>query len=78
MPVRQPYLTSTDFGYPLTTDVIVDPNLINADGLHLGFGSYWDGIFQVPLSDPGTPASVCIRYSLLVSATSLRPPPLPA
>ena len=43
----------------LTLDVLVDPNLIvTPSGLHLGFGSYWDCIFQVPMSDVDTPAAV--------------------
>ena len=40
-------------------DATVDPNLIDVNGaLYLGFGSYWDCIFQVPMSDVDTPASV--------------------
>ena len=38
---------------------VVDANLIDADGLKLAFGSYNDGIFQIPLSDIQTLASVC-------------------
>lgn len=38
---------------------IVDPNIIDDDGLKLTFGSYWDGIYQIGLwPDVETQASV--------------------
>lgn len=38
--------------------MIVDPNLIDDDGLKLSFGSYWDGMYQIGLyPDVETPAS---------------------
>ena len=35
----------------------IDPNLIYANGTyHMSFGSFWDGIFQVPMNSPPTGA----------------------
>lgn len=35
---------------------LIDPNLFTQDGSSflLTFGSYWDGIYQIPMSDPST------------------------
>ncbi|KAI0746663.1 glycoside hydrolase family 43 protein [Daedaleopsis nitida] len=32
----------------------IDPNIIDSNGIHLSFGSYWDGIFQVPMLNAST------------------------
>ena len=40
--------------------LIVDANLIDADGLKLAFGSYQQGIFQIPMSNVTNPTSVSL------------------
>ena len=36
----------------------IDANLIDDGGLKFTFGSYWDGMFQIPMNDVKTPAAV--------------------
>lgn len=55
--------TWTDLGEVFRSDGTgnynaIDPNIIDDGGLKLVFGSYWDGMFQFPLSDIKTPAAV--------------------
>ncbi|KAL0068222.1 hypothetical protein AAF712_004607 [Marasmius tenuissimus] len=54
--------TWTDMGAVVTSkkgDVFnaIDPDLINDNGLKLSFGSYWNGIYQVPMSSINATAS---------------------
>ena len=44
--------------------LIVDANLIDADGLKLAFGSYQQGIFQIPMSNISHPTSVSLLSSV--------------
>ena len=41
----------------LTQHIIVDANLINDNGLKLSYGSYFDGMFMLNLSDITTPTT---------------------
>ena len=55
----------------------VGVNLIHADDLKLGFGSFNGGIFQFPMANITTPASVSptVTLSQIMSLKLAQPPP---